>query len=214
MATVPIALVLFATYQLGSTANDFHKVMAARCYHTPDIDWSENINAYLRKIPENISAGDLGESWFMTFSLENPKLAGFGNMWVYKPPYIFCVGNRTVIEAVVFAEDPLRINVDWKSCTGSSGTFGSTVSASQLRLYFLVVSYSDGSHQIRLRNIKPDNLEDPKLFVTGTSRGMSAFVEAIGVVGMPHLELGWNRYLRDDVPSLIDEKMASSYNEV
>ncbi|KAL1484150.1 hypothetical protein MTO96_011721 [Rhipicephalus appendiculatus] len=168
MATLPIALLLFATYQLGSSAKDFK---LARCYHTPDIDWSESINSYLRKIPDTIRAGYLDDSWIRAFSLDSPKLTGFGSLWSFKPPYIFCAANRTVIEVVVFAHDPLRISVDWKSCTGSSGTFGSTVTASQLRLYFFVVSNSDGSQRIRLRVIKPDNLEDPKFFVTGTSRG-------------------------------------------
>uniref|UniRef100_A0A131YNW2 Metastriate one of each protein family n=1 Tax=Rhipicephalus appendiculatus TaxID=34631 RepID=A0A131YNW2_RHIAP len=204
MGVLAVALALFATHQLGSAESVFSKVTAARCYHTPDVDWSESVNAYLRKIPETMRMGYLDDSWLSGFSLDNPKLAGLGSMWSFKPPYVFCATNLTIIEAAVFAEDPLRISVDWKSCAGSNGTLGSTVSASRLRLYFSVVSTTEGSHEIRLRAIKPDNLENPKLFVTGTSHGMSAFVKAISVVGMPHLELAWNSYLRDDVPSLID----------
>ncbi|KAL1482518.1 hypothetical protein MTO96_014177 [Rhipicephalus appendiculatus] len=200
MANVAIALALLSVYQLGSAANDSPKVITAPCVHTPDIDWSESINSYLRNIPDTVRVGYLDDSWSSAFSLENPQLSRFGGLWLYKPPYVFCAVNDTIVEAVVLGHEPLQISVDWKSCAGSSGTFGSAVTASQLRLYFSVMRNSDGSPRLVLRNIKTDNLEDPKLFVTGTGRGMRALVEAIGVVAMPHLQLAWESFLRDDVP--------------
>uniref|UniRef100_A0A6G5A736 Putative conserved secreted protein n=1 Tax=Rhipicephalus microplus TaxID=6941 RepID=A0A6G5A736_RHIMP len=208
MRALVIALAMFATYNLGSAENVFSKVTAGPCYHTPDNDWTNSANTFLRKIPETMRMGYLDDSWLSMFSLENPQLAGLGSLWYYKPPYVFCANNNTFIEVTVFAEDPLRISVDWRSCTSSNGTLGSTVSATNLRLLFSVQPTTNGPVQIRLHTVKPDNLEDPTLFVTGASDGMSKFVRAISNVGMPYLELGWKSYLRDNMKSLIDRHAA------
>uniref|UniRef100_A0A034WU10 Putative conserved secreted protein n=1 Tax=Rhipicephalus microplus TaxID=6941 RepID=A0A034WU10_RHIMP len=128
MRALVIALAMFATYNLGSAENVFSKVTAGPCYHTPDNDWTNSANTFLRKIPETMRMGYLDDSWLSMFSLENPQLAGLGSLWYYKPPYVFCANNNTFIEVTVFAEDPLRISVDWRSCTSSNGTLGSTVS--------------------------------------------------------------------------------------
>ncbi|KAL3194053.1 hypothetical protein MRX96_001960 [Rhipicephalus microplus] len=156
-------------------------VTAGPCYHTPDNDWTDSVNAFLRKIPETMRMGYLDDSWLSTLSLENPQLAGLGKL-----------------------VDPLRITVDWRSCTSSNGTLGSTVSATNLRLLFSVQPTTSGPVQIRLHTVKPDNLEDPTLFVTGASDRTSKFVRAISNLAMPYLELGWKSYLRDNMKSLID----------
>ncbi|XP_075722763.1 uncharacterized protein LOC142765526 isoform X2 [Rhipicephalus microplus] len=208
MGALVIALAMFATYSFGSAENVFSKVTAGPCYHTPDNDWTDSVSTFLRKIPETMRMGYLDDSWLSTLSLENPQLAGLGSMWNYKPPYVFCANNNTFIEVIVFAEEPLRISVDWRSCTSSNGTLGSTVSATNLRLLFSVQPTTNGPVQIRLHTVKPDTLEDPTLFVTGASDGMSKFVRAISNLGMPYLELGWKSYLRDNMQSLIDRHVA------
>ncbi|XP_075556751.1 uncharacterized protein LOC142588819 [Dermacentor variabilis] len=168
-----------------------------RCGNAPDVDWTETINSYLRRIPEMISMrSNMSETWIMGLEFSKPELAGLPSLWAYKPAHSFCASNTTFVEAVVFADDPLRITLDWQSCTGTSGKLGTTVSSSQMRLYFTANPTPQDPYRLRLHHIRVDSLEDPRLFMTGVSPAIHNFVTVLEFVGMPHLQLFWNSFLR------------------
>ncbi|KAH7940958.1 hypothetical protein HPB49_008365 [Dermacentor silvarum] len=81
------------------------------------------------------------------------------------------------------------------------------VSTSQMRIYFTAHPTPEGSYRLRLQHIRVDNLEDARLFLTGASPGIKTFVEALGVVGMPHLQLFWSRFLRVDGIMLMSDDL-------
>lgn len=208
MASLAVRIALLALFQLGNAANDYSKLVTARCDNAPNVDWTESINGFLRRIPKTITMPSRTEkTWIAGFKTSSVEVTGLGSLWAYKPPYSFCVANRTLIEAVVFADDPLMINIEWKSCTGSSGKIGTKVSTSKLRIYYESDPTPEDRYRVRLQNIEPDSLDDPQLYVTGTSPTVSGFVEALGIIGMPHLQLFWSRFMRVDAMSLIRDDL-------
>ncbi|XP_070378340.1 uncharacterized protein [Dermacentor albipictus] len=78
------------------------------------------------------------------------------------------------------------------------------VSPRQLHIYFVAEPTAEDPHKIRLQNIEPNNLHDPQLYVTGTSPTIIHLVEALGIVGMPYLQLMWSRLIRVDLLALIE----------
>ncbi|XP_037577221.1 uncharacterized protein LOC119459587 [Dermacentor silvarum] len=208
MAAQVITIAILSMLQLGSAAKDSLMFVTARCDNAPDIDWTESINSYLRRIPATITMRGYMEDISITgFEFSTPKLTGLGSLWTYKPPHSYCTKNKTFTEVVVFADEPLHLSMGWKSCTGSSGTLGTTVSTSQMRIYFTAHPTPEGSYRLRLQHIRVDNLEDARLFLTGASPGIKTFVEALGVVGMPHLQLFWSRFLRVDGIMLMSDDL-------
>ncbi|XP_050036961.2 uncharacterized protein [Dermacentor andersoni] len=199
MAALAISLAMLSMLQLGSTAQDYPMLVTARCDNAPDIDWTGTINSYLRRIPETITMrSNMRETWILGFEFSKPELAGLGSLWAYKPAHSFCASNTTFLEAVVFADDPLRITLDWKSCTGVSGKLGTRISSSQMRLYFTAKPTPEGPYRLQLHHIRVDSLEDPRLFATGVSPAVHNFLTVLEIAGMPHLQLFWNRFLRVD----------------
>lgn len=204
MAVLAVPIALLAMFQLGYAANDHSKLVTVRCQNAPDVDWTESINAYLRRIPDRITIpGPAQKRGILGLKFSSVEVTGLGSLWAYKPPHSFCVSNRTLIEAVVFAVDSFALNVEWKSCTGGSGKLGTKVSPSQLRIYFVAEPTDEDPYRIRLQNIEPDNLHDAQLYVTGTNPTIITFLEALGIVGMPHLQLMWSRLIRVDAMALI-----------
>ncbi|XP_037577220.1 uncharacterized protein LOC119459585 [Dermacentor silvarum] len=208
MASLAIPIALLALSQLGNAANDYSKLVTARCDNAPNVDWTDSINALLRRIPETITIPSHTEkTWIAGFKTSSVEVTGLGSLWAYKPPHSFCFGNRTMIEAVVFADDLLAMNTEWKSCTGGSGKLGTRVSTSKMRIFFESDPTPEDPYRVRLQNIKPDSLDDPQLYMTGLSPAITGFVEALGIVGMPHLQLFWSRFLRIDVMYLIRDSL-------
>lgn len=207
MAALVIALALMAALQLGS-ASDKNILIKARCDNAPDIDWTETVNAYLRRIPDTINIrANMENTWVTGFKTSAPRVIGLGSLWAYKPPYTFCASNRTVIEVEAVAADSMRIDMDWKSCTGSSGTLGTSVSIGKVRLYFAVEATPEEPLRLRLNTIEPDSLEDPRVYVTGVRPGLSNFIQGLGVVFMPHVQLLWSRFLRVDTVALLRDDL-------
>ncbi|XP_075554070.1 uncharacterized protein LOC142587068 [Dermacentor variabilis] len=205
MAVLTVAIALLAMFQLGNAANDYSKLVTARCHNAPDVDWTESINAYLRRIPDRIPIPSPAQKpGILGLKFSSVEVTGLGSLWAYKPPHSFCVSNRTLIEAVVFAVNPLGLNAEWKSCAGNRGKLGTKVSPRQLRIYFAAEPTPEDSYRIRLQNIEPNNLHDPQLYVTGTNPTNIHLVEALGIVGMPHLQLMWSRLTRVDALALIE----------
>ncbi|XP_065286032.1 uncharacterized protein [Dermacentor albipictus] len=208
MAFLAVPIALLAMFQFVNAGNDYSNLVTARCDKAPDVDWTESINAYLRRIPDTITIpGPTEKTWIMGLKTSSIEVTGLGNLWAYKPPHSFCASNRTVIEAVVFAGDPLGIKVEWKTCTGSRGKLGTKVSPSKLRIYFVAEPTPEDPYRIRLQNIEPDSLDDPQLYLTGAHPAIISFVQALGIVGMPHLQLLWSRFIRVDVMSLIRDDL-------
>uniref|UniRef100_A0A023FDV8 Putative secreted protein n=1 Tax=Amblyomma cajennense TaxID=34607 RepID=A0A023FDV8_AMBCJ len=201
-----LALFLLATFGLHSAVAASQKLVTPRCSGTPNVDWSESVHAFLRKIPSTITAPSGAEkNLIMGFRISAPEVTGLDSLWTFKPLYSFCVSNETLIEAVVFVEKPLTISANWKSCTGSRGKLGTKVSSSKLRLYFKAEPTPEEPEKITLLNIEPDSLDDAELFLEGASRGWRIFVDAVSFVLMPHLELFWSRLLRVDAVAFLRE---------
>ncbi|KAH6925722.1 hypothetical protein HPB50_008975 [Hyalomma asiaticum] len=197
MAAIIMTLALMTMFQLGYASNKGPNIVAARCDSTPDIDLTETVNAYLRRIPDTIPiAGAKAKTWIMGFKTSAPEVTGLGSLWAYKPPYVFCSDNRTFVEVEAFIAEPLRIQADWKSCTGSRGKLGTTVSNARLLLYFAFGPTHDGTHGVQLYNISPESLEDARVFVEGIDRSLNSVMEGLNIVFMPHLHLFWNRFIR------------------
>ncbi|XP_070377371.1 uncharacterized protein [Dermacentor albipictus] len=204
MALLAVSIALLAIFQLGSAGNDYSQLVTARCHNAPDVDWTESINAYLRRIPDIITIpGPAKKPGILGLKFSSVEVTGLGSLCAYKPPHSFCVSNRTMIEAEVLAVDSFGLNVEWKSCTGSSGKLGTKVSPSRLRIYFVAEPTAEDPYRIRLQNIEPDNLYDAQLYVTGTNPTIMSFVEALKIVFMPHLQLMWSRLIRVDAVALI-----------
>uniref|UniRef100_A0A131YPX6 Metastriate one of each protein family n=1 Tax=Rhipicephalus appendiculatus TaxID=34631 RepID=A0A131YPX6_RHIAP len=208
MVALAVTFAVLAVFQLGSASNNDYSLVSARCDNTPEIDWTGTINAYLRRIPQSIPiSGSKEKTWIMGFKTSTPEVTGLGSMWAYKPPYSFCVANRTLIEVEAFADDPLRINVEWKSCTGSTGKLGTTISTTRLRLYFTVDPTPEEPHRIQLHNIAPESIDDARLYVSGTNPGLTEFLEGLGVFFLPHLQLFWSRFIRVDAVGILREDL-------
>nr|XP_037290816.1 uncharacterized protein LOC119186217 [Rhipicephalus microplus] len=207
---VPLAFTfaLLAVFQLGTASNNDYNLVTARCDNSPEIDWTATINAYLRRIPQSIPiSGSKEKAWIMGFKTSTPEVTGLGSLWAYKPPYTFCVANRTLIEVEAFADDPLRINAEWNSCTGGTGKLGTTISAARLRLYFVVDPTPEEPHRIQLYNVSPERIDDAQLYVTGANPGLTEFLEGLGVFFMPHLQLFWSRFIRVDAVAILRDDL-------
>lgn len=201
-------LIALTAVNIARAGNDYTNIIIAdRCPNAPDVDWTKSVNTYLRQIPDVIPLpGPIG-SFIPGIKIGTFKLTGLGGLWPYKPYTSYCVGNKTYIEVHVFADEPLRLSLDWKTCSGHQGEFGIRVSSQSLRLFFLPTSGERNNAGVSLFTVLPDSLEDPALFLEGGSQWLRTATSIANVIIMPHLELLWSRFLRVDTPSLIREKL-------
>lgn len=208
MAMSALALTLFAALTVGLAAGDQIRIAPGRCSGAPDIDFTESINAYLRRIPNNITMPlDPEKNWVVGFKFSAPAVTGLGSLLTYKPYHIFCVGNNTMMEVVAFGNDPLTLSVNWKSCTGHRGKFGTKVKSSKLRLYFASEPTPADPTKIVAYKIDSDILDEPGLFIEGVRGGPRVLVDVLSFVTMPHLEHFWRRFLGIDVMSLLTRQV-------
>ncbi|KAK8761147.1 hypothetical protein V5799_027585, partial [Amblyomma americanum] len=201
MHKLALALFLLATVGVSAAAHDYSGKVKFDC--TPGVDYTASINAYLRRVPNNITVQPIKDTHIMGFKFSPLVLTGMGSLWAYRPYYTFCVDNQTFMETVVFGDDPLTLSVNWKSCTGSRGKLGARVSSSNLRLYFMATPTAEDPTRVILYNIGPDSLDDAHLFLEGAPSGWRGFMDAISVVTMPHIEIFWRRFLRIEVPHIL-----------
>lgn len=201
-------LTALTAVKIASAGNDYSNIIIAdRCPNAPDVNWTKSVNTYLRKIPDTIPLPSPTESFIPGIKFGKFKITGLGGLWLYKPYTTYCVGNRTYIETHVFADEPLRLSLEWKTCSGHQGEFGIRVSSQSLRLLFVPASGEQNTVGVSLFTLIPDSLEDPGLFVEGSSYWFRTATSIANAIIMPHLELLWSRFLRVDTPSLISENV-------
>uniref|UniRef100_A0A023G361 Putative secreted protein n=1 Tax=Amblyomma triste TaxID=251400 RepID=A0A023G361_AMBTT len=197
MGNSALVMLLLATVSASSAVNDYSRRVKFPC--ASDVDYTESINDYLRKMPNNISAPPYPSKEIMGFRISRPTLTGLGSLWAYRPYNTFCVDNQTFIETTVFADEPLTLSVNWKSCTGSRGRLGTKIAAEKLRLYFVSKTTPEEPTRVVLYNIAGESLEEARLFIDDAPSALRGFVDVISVVAMPHIELFWRRFIRVDV---------------
>lgn len=205
MASLTKLLTLLIAVKIAGAANDYSSIIIAdRCPNAPDFDWTRSVNAYLRQIPETFTLPGPATSSIPGIKLGFLKVTGLGALWTYKPYRSFCVDNQTYIETHVFADKPIRLSVDWKTCSGHHGVFGTRVASNSLRLIFVSGSGEDNNVGISLFKLFPESLEDPALFVEGDSQWLRTAASIANLVTMPHLDLMWRKFLGRDVQYYID----------
>lgn len=205
MASLPKLVTLLIAVKIAGAANDYSSIIIAdRCPNAPEIDWTKSVNAYLRQLPETLTLPGPARSAIAGIKFGFLKVTGLGALWTYMPYKSFCVDNKTYIEAHVFADKPIRVSVDWKTCSGHHGVFGTRVSSSSLRLIFVSGSGGYNNLGISLFKVFPESLEDPALFVEGDGQWLSTAASIANVVTLPHLELMWRRFLGRDVQYFIE----------
>ncbi|XP_077538133.1 uncharacterized protein LOC144150166 [Haemaphysalis longicornis] len=201
-------LIALTAVKIASARNDYSNLtIADHCPNAPDVDWTKSVNTYLRQIPDTIPLPVPIGTLFPGIKIGTLKVTGLGGLWPYKPYTSYCVENKTYIEVPVFADEPLRISVDWKTCSGHQGEFGIRVSSQSLRLFFFPAFGEQSNAGVALFNVLPDSLEDPALFLEGGSQWLSRATLIANVITMPHLEMLWSKFLRVDTPSLIRENL-------
>ncbi|KAK8761151.1 hypothetical protein V5799_027583 [Amblyomma americanum] len=208
MAISVLALALFSGFGFGNNARHQLKVTPGRCDGAPEIDFTESINAYLRRIPNNVTVPiDPEKTWPMGIKISGTKVTGLASLWAYKQYHTFCVRNRTLMEAVVFADDPLTFSLNWKSCTGHRGKLETKVSLSKLRLYFMPEPTPEDPTKVIMYRIEPMSLDHPLLFIEGTPSGLRALVDVFSFLAMPHVQLFWRRLLSVDITGLLRDTL-------
>uniref|UniRef100_A0A6M2E4S8 Putative conserved secreted protein n=1 Tax=Amblyomma tuberculatum TaxID=48802 RepID=A0A6M2E4S8_9ACAR len=196
-----LALLLVAAVGVSSVSSDYTGRIKFDC--AAGVDYAASIDAYLRRIPNNITLPSVMDTEIMGFKTSPPVLTGLGSLWTYKPYYTFCVDNQTFVEAVVFADEPLTLSIKWKICTGSRGKVGAKVSSSKVRLYFMAAPTVEEPTKVILYNLEPESLDDERLFVEGATSGFRTLVEVVNVVAMPNIERLWSLFLRTSVPRML-----------
>uniref|UniRef100_A0A023FF92 Putative secreted protein n=1 Tax=Amblyomma cajennense TaxID=34607 RepID=A0A023FF92_AMBCJ len=208
MAVSALAFALFAGLSVGHAAEHQFKVAPGRCSGAPEIDFTESINAYLRRIPNNITMPiNPDRTWPMGIKISSSQVTGLASLWAYKQYHTFCAGNSTLMEVVVFADDPLTFGLNWKSCTGHRGKLETKVSSSKLRLYFMPEPTPEDPTKVIMYNIEAESLDRPALLIEGAPSGLRGLVGILNVVAMPYIELFWRRFLGVDVMSLLRDDL-------
>ncbi|KAL1484147.1 hypothetical protein MTO96_011718 [Rhipicephalus appendiculatus] len=102
MAGLAKALAVLLTL-LWSTAegSPFKRIYWTLPLALPEVDWTESINAYLRKIPNNLTLPDfIEDNQVLGVEIGSASLTGLGDLWVYKPYSTACLHpDTTQIEA-------------------------------------------------------------------------------------------------------------------
>uniref|UniRef100_A0A023G423 Putative secreted protein n=1 Tax=Amblyomma triste TaxID=251400 RepID=A0A023G423_AMBTT len=180
-------------------------VLTKPCPGVPDVDWTESINAYLRRIPNNVTLPDIFASNEIAGGLEVGRntLSGLGNLWPYKHYHSYCAGNKTFIEVIAFAHDPLAAEMEWKTCGGAYGHIGMKVSSSKLRLVFIALPSADDPTHVELFKIYGDSLEEPWVYVTGAPKGVTTMIRVIGFLLKAHIKEFWAQLLSMDAQFII-----------
>ncbi|XP_077523996.1 uncharacterized protein LOC144135121 [Amblyomma americanum] len=208
MAVPALAFALFAGLGVGYAAEHQLKISPGRCSGAPEFDFTESINAYLRRIPNNITVPiNPEQTWQMGIKISSTEVTGLASLWAYKRYHTFCAGNSTLMEAVVFADDPLTFSLNWKSCTGHRGKLATGVSSSKLRLYFMPEPTPEDPTKVIMYRMEPESLDHPVLFVEGMPSGLRGLVSILNVLAMPHMELFWRRFLGVDVMSVLRDDL-------
>uniref|UniRef100_A0A023G1Q5 Putative secreted protein n=1 Tax=Amblyomma triste TaxID=251400 RepID=A0A023G1Q5_AMBTT len=208
MAISHLILALFVASTASIAAESIPRVVPGRCYGTPDIDFTESINAYLRRIPDNVTIPiSLEKTSILGVKISSGSVTGLASLWAYKQHYTFCAGNSTLMEATVFAVEPLTFSINWKTCTGQRGKLGTKVSSSKLRLYFMPKPTPADPTKVIMYNIAPESLEAPSVFVEGMPSELRQLVDILSAVAMPHMELFWRRLFGVDIMSLLRDDL-------
>lgn len=192
-------MTLLTALKIASAEHDYSSAtVAERCPNTPDVDWAKSANAYLRRIPEAITLPAPPSSLIPGIKLGSLKVTGFGSLRIYKPYTTYCLRNNTYIETDVFADQPLAVTVDWKTCSGNHGKFGIKVYNGDFRVVFASVSGEENKVGVSLVKLLSDTPQDPTLFVEGGSEWLKTATSIANVITLPYLELLWNMVLRRD----------------
>ncbi|XP_065294456.1 uncharacterized protein [Dermacentor albipictus] len=205
MAAYTRALAILLALHLCTAEEAPFSVSIGPCPGVPEVDLTERINTYLRRIPRNITLPPFfANSVEAGMELGATTLTGFADLWAYKPYSSACFGKATTyVEVIAFARVPLVATMDWKVCNGGSGHIGIKVSSSQLRLVFKVAPTSDDPANLELSRIYPVSLEDPSMFISGAPKTFSRIVNYTSFIMKHHIEQLWSYLLRMDAQLLI-----------
>uniref|UniRef100_A0A131YMZ1 Metastriate one of each protein family n=1 Tax=Rhipicephalus appendiculatus TaxID=34631 RepID=A0A131YMZ1_RHIAP len=200
MAGLARALAVLLTLHWSTAEETPFSVSIGPCPGTPQVDWTESINAYLRKIPNNLTLPDfLEDNRALGMEIGSAHLMGLGDLWAYKPYSAACFHpDTTHIEATAFARVPLVATISWKGCTGGSGEMGIKVSSSQLRIVFKATPTSEDPAHLELSRIYPVTLEDAQMFITGAPGVPTRLVNYSSVIFKHQIEKLWSMILRMD----------------
>ncbi|XP_077521592.1 uncharacterized protein LOC144132805 [Amblyomma americanum] len=201
-----LATLLAILFALRISSADEHPltVSTGPCSDVANVDWTESINAYLRRIPNNITLPSIFASNEIGggFEVGRSTLYGLGNLRPYKHYHSYCINKETVIEVIAFVYGNLAAQMEWKSCTGSTGHIGTEVSSSKLTLVFKPVPTADDPTRVALFRIYGDRLESPRLYVTGVPEGLTTMIRVVSDLFMPHIKEFWRVLLRLSTPYL------------
>ncbi|XP_077523994.1 uncharacterized protein LOC144135119 [Amblyomma americanum] len=200
MAFLATFLTVLVALHISSADKHPLTVSTGPCPGVPNVDWTESINAFLRRIPNNITLPSIFETTEIVGGFEegHHSLSGLGGLWPYKHYHSYCINKETFIEIVAFAHEPLAAEMEWKSCTGSTGHIGMKVSSSKLRLVFKALPTSEDPTHVELFKIYGDALEDPWLYVTGAPEGLTSLINVVGYLLKPQIKEFWSHLLRMD----------------
>ncbi|XP_050038079.1 uncharacterized protein [Dermacentor andersoni] len=205
MAALTGALAVLLTLHVCTAEETPFSVSIGPCPGIPQVDFTERISTYLRRIPNNLTLPHFYErNEAMGLQLGNPTLTGLGDLWTYKPYTSACFAQTTTyVEVVAFARVPLVTTVNWRDSSGGSGHMGVKVSSSQLRLVFKVAPTSDDPVKLELSRIYPVSLEDAEMFTSGAPMWFSRMVHYSSVIMKHQIEQFWSYLLRRDAQFLI-----------
>ncbi|XP_077523992.1 uncharacterized protein LOC144135118 [Amblyomma americanum] len=204
MAVLATLLTVLAALHVSSGDEHPFKVSTGPCLEVPSVDWTESINAYLRRIPNNVTLpGILATSQGEFLDFGRCFIFGLGNLWPYKHYHSYCINKETFIEVIAFAREPLAAEMEWRSCSGSTGLIGTKVSSSKLRLIFRALTTSDNPTRVELFKIYGDSLENPWVYVTGAPTPLMPMISVVNTLLKPHIREIWGLILGADAQALI-----------